>query len=112
VLLAVAVPLLLPFLVCQPGTSLGMVLAVATSLLLPLLVCQSDTGLGMLLAVAVPLLLQLLVCQPGTGLCMLLAVAVPLLLPGYNGHVVNGKQPVPKGGVHSSRSASKCSRHY
>ncbi len=39
--LAVAAPLLLPFLVCQPSTGLRVLLAVvvAVSLLLPLLVC-------------------------------------------------------------------------
>jgi hypothetical protein len=69
VTLAVAIPLLLALLVCQPGI-----------LLTP--------HLPVLLAVAVPLVLVLLVCQPGTGLCVLLAVAVLLLLPGYDGHVV------------------------
>jgi hypothetical protein len=59
-------------------------LAVAVPLLLALLVCQPGTGFCVLLVVAVPLL----VCQPGMGLCVLLAVAVPLLLPGCGGHVV------------------------
>ncbi len=66
------------------------------------------------LAVAVPLLLPLLVYQPGTGLCVLLAVAVLLLLLGCSGHVVqivplavSGRQPVPRGDVHSSRSANR-----
>jgi hypothetical protein len=86
VLLAVAVPLLLPLLVCKPSTGLCVLLAVAVLLLLPLLVCKPNTGLCLLLAIAVPLLLPLLVCQPGTGLCVLLAVAVPLLLPGCGGH--------------------------
>jgi hypothetical protein len=45
---------------------------------------------------------------------VLLAVAVPLLLSGYDGHAVqivplavNGIQPVPGGGIHNSRSASR-----
>ncbi len=87
VLLMVAVPLLLALLVCQPGTGLCMLLAVATSLLVP---------------------------ELGTGLCVLLAVAIPLLLPGYGGHTVqivplavSDKQPIPRGSVHSNRSASR-----
>jgi hypothetical protein len=36
---AVAVMLLLPLLVCQPGIGLRLLLAVVASLLLPLLVC-------------------------------------------------------------------------
>ncbi len=60
---------------------LPMPLAIAVPLLLALLVCQPSTGLHLLLAVAVPLLLTLLVCQSSTSLCLLLAVAVPLLLP-------------------------------
>ncbi len=56
-----------------------MLLALAILLVLPLLVCQPDTGLCVLLVVL--LLLPLLVCEPSTGLCMVIAVAVPLLLP-------------------------------
>ncbi len=89
---------------------LPVLLAVAISLLLALLVCQSGTGLRLLLTVAAPLP----VCQPGTGLCVLLAVAVPLLLPGCSGHAVqivppavSSRQHVPRGGVHSSRSANR-----
>ncbi len=65
-----------------------MLLAVATPLLLSVLVCQPGTGLRLLLAVAVSLMLPLLVYQSGTGLCVLLAVtvAVPLLLLGCGGH--------------------------
>jgi hypothetical protein len=47
---------------------------------------------------------------------VLLAIVVLMLLPGCSGHAVqivplavSGKQPVPRGGVHSSRSANKCS---
>ncbi len=79
-LLAIAVPLLLPLLVYQPGTGLGVLLVIAIALLLALLVCQPGTGLGVLLAIAVALLLTLLVCQPSTGLGVLLAIAVALLL--------------------------------
>jgi hypothetical protein len=50
--------------------------AVAVPLLLALLVCQPSTSLRLLLAVTTPLL----VCQPGTGLCVLLAIVVLLLL--------------------------------
>ncbi len=70
--------------------------------------------LPVLLAVAVPLLLLLLVYQPSTGLCVPLAVAVSLLLLGCDGHVVqivplavSDRQPVPGGGVHSSRIANR-----
>ncbi len=87
---------------------------VAVSLLLLLLVCQPSTGLCVLLAIATLLLLPLLVCQPGTGLYVLLAIVVLLLLPGCGGHAihivplaVSDKQPVPGGGVHSSRSANR-----
>ncbi len=66
------------------------------------------------LAVTVPLLLALLVCQLGTGLYVLLTITVPLLLSGCDGHavhivplVVNGRQPVPGGGVHNNRNANK-----
>jgi hypothetical protein len=38
-LLAVAISLLLPFLVCEPGTCLCVLLAIAILLLLSLLVC-------------------------------------------------------------------------
>jgi hypothetical protein len=45
---------------------------------------------------------------------VLLAIAVPLLLLGCGGHAVqivllavSGRQPVPGGGVHSSRNANK-----
>jgi hypothetical protein len=55
-------------------------------LVLPLLVCQPGTGLCVLLAVVVSLVLPLLVCQLSTGLYVLLAVVVLLLL-GYGGHV-------------------------
>jgi len=48
------------------------------------------------------------------GLCVLLAVAVLLLLLGCGRHavqivlpVVNGRQPVPGSGVHSSRNANR-----
>jgi len=89
-------------------------LAVAVPLLLSLLVCQLGTGLRLLLVMAAALLLPLLVCQPGMGLCVLLAVAVLLLLPGCGGHAVqivplaiNGKQPVPRGDIHSSHSANR-----
>jgi hypothetical protein len=76
---------------------------VAVPLLLPVLVCEPGIGLGVLLAVAVPVLLPVLVCQPGTGLCMLLAVAVP-----SNGrHAASARQLVPGGGVHSNRNAVK-----
>jgi len=85
-------------------------LVVVVSLLLPLLVCQLGTGLRLLLAMAVPLL----VYQLGMGLCMLLAIAVLLLLPGYDGHAVqivppavSDRQPVPRGSVHSNRSANR-----
>ncbi len=112
--LAVAVPLLLPLLVYQPSTGLSVSLAVAVPLLLPLLVYQPSTGLSVPLTVAVPLLLPLLVYQPGTGLCVLLTVAVLLLLLGCGGHavqivplVVSGRQPVPRGGVHSNRIANR-----
>ncbi len=108
--LAIAVPLLLALLVCQPGTGLRLLLAVTA----PLLVCQSSTGLYVLLAVAVSLLLPLLVYQPGMGLCVLLAITVPLLLSGCSGHAVqivplavSNRQPIPRGGVHSSRNASR-----
>jgi hypothetical protein len=67
---------------------LCLLLAVAVSLMLPLLVCQPSTGLCALLTVTVPLLLSLLVCQLGMGLYVLLPVTVPLLLPGYGGHAV------------------------
>ncbi len=114
VLLAIAIPLLLPLLVYQPSTGLSVPLAVAVSLLLPLLVYQPSTGLFVPLAVAVPLLLPLLVYQSGTGLCVLLTVAVLLLLLGCSGHAVqivplavNGKQPVPRSGVHSSCIANR-----
>jgi hypothetical protein len=114
--LAVAVPLLLPLLVYQPGTGLCVPLAVVVLLLLPLLVYQLGMGLCMSFAVAVPLLLPLLVYQPGMGLYVLLAVAVLLLLLGCGGHAVqivplavSGKQPVPGGDVHSSRNANRCS---
>jgi hypothetical protein len=110
--LAVAVPLLLPLLVYQPSTGLSVSFAVAVPLLLPLLVYQPSTGLSVPLAV--PLLLPLLVYQPGTGLCVLLTVAVLLLLLGCGGHAVqivplavSGRQPVPRGGVHSSRIANR-----
>ncbi len=93
---------------------LPVLLAVAVPLLLALLVCQPGTGLRLLLMVATPLLLPFLVCQPGTGLCVLLAVAVSLLLVGCGGHAVqivslavNGRQLVPGGGVHSSRNANR-----
>jgi hypothetical protein len=59
---------------------LSVLLAVAVPLLLPLLVRQPGIGLRLLLVVVAPLLLPLLVCQPGTGLCVLLAVVVLLLL--------------------------------
>ncbi len=59
--LTVAVALLLPLSVCQPGTDLRLLLAVAALLLLPLQVCQPGTGLGVLLTVVGPLL-PLLVC--------------------------------------------------
>jgi hypothetical protein len=59
-------------------------LAVAVALLLPLLVCQLGISLRLLLTMAAPLL----VCQPSTGLCVLLAVVVLLLLPGCGGHAV------------------------
>jgi len=85
-LLVVAIPLLLPLLVCQLGTGLYVLLAVTVLLLLPLLVCQSGTNLCVLLTIAVPLLLPLVVFQPGTNLCVLLAVAVSLLLLGSGGH--------------------------
>jgi len=49
---------------------LPVLLAVATPLLLPLLVCEPGTGLCVLLAIAISLLLPLLVCEPGTGLCV------------------------------------------
>jgi hypothetical protein len=85
-------------------------LAVAVPLLLPLLVCQPGIGLRLLLAVAAPLL----VYQLSTGLCVLLAVAVLLLLPGCGGHavqivplVISRRQPVPGGGVHNSRTANR-----
>jgi len=114
VLLAVAIPLLLPLLVYQPSTGLSVPLAVAVSLLLPLLVYQPSTGLSVPLAVAVPLLLPLLVYQSGMGLCVLLTVAVLLLLLGCSGHAVqivplavNGRQPVPRSGVHSSCIANR-----
>ncbi len=114
VLLAVAVPMLLPLLVYQPSMGLSVPLAVAIPLLLPLLVYQSNTGLSVPLAIAVPLLLSLLVYQPGTGLYVLLTVAVLLLLLGCGGHAVqivslavSGRQPVPRGGVHSSRIANR-----
>ncbi len=114
VLLAVAVPLLLPLLVYQPSTSLCVLLAVAIPLLLPLLAYQPSTGLCVLLAVAVPLLLPLLVYQPSTGLCVPLAVAVLLLLLGRGGHavqivslVVSDRQPVPGGSAHSSRIVNR-----
>ncbi len=62
VLLAVAVPLLLPLLVYQPSTGFSVPLAVAVLLLLLLLlVYQSSTGLSVPLVVAVPLPLPLLV---------------------------------------------------
>jgi hypothetical protein len=55
-------------------------------------------------------LLLLLVCQPGTGLYVLLAITVLLLLSGCGGHgvqivplAVNGRQPLPRGGVHNNR---------
>jgi len=112
--LAVAVPLLLPLLVYQLSTGLSMPLAIVVSLLLPLLVYQPSTGLSVSLAVAVPLLLPFLVYQPGTGLCVLFTVAVLLLLLGYGGHAVqivslavSGRQPVPRGGVHSSRITNR-----
>jgi hypothetical protein len=114
VLLAVAVPLLVALLVCQPGTGPRLLLVVAAPLLLSLLVCQLGTGPRLLLAVAASLLLPFLVCQPGTSLCVLLVVTVLLLLPGCGGHAVeivslavSGRQPVPGGGIRSSRSASK-----
>jgi hypothetical protein len=88
---------------------------------MPFLVCQPGTGLCVLLAVVAPLLIY----QPSTGLCVLFVVAVLLLLPGCNGHAVqivslavSGKQPVPGGGVHNSRSATNalfcrmCMRSY
>ncbi len=91
-----------------------MPLVVVVPLLLLLLVCQPGIGLCVLLAVAASLLLLLLVCQLGTGLCMLLAVMVLLLLPGCGGHAVqivplavSGRQPVPRGGIHCSRSANR-----
>jgi len=91
---------------------LPVLLAVAVPLLLPLLVYQPSTGLSVPLAV--PLLLSLLVYQPGTGLCVLLTVAVLLLLLGYGGHAVqivsltvSGRQPVLRGDVHSSRIANR-----
>jgi len=80
VVLAVAVPLLLPLSVCQPSTSLRVVLAIVIQLLVPVWVCQPGAGLCVLLAVAVALLLAVVVCQPGMSLCVLLAVAVALLL--------------------------------
>ncbi len=105
---AVAIPLLLPLLVCQLGMGLRLLLAVAVPLLLALRVYQLGTGLRLLLAVAVPLLLLLRVCQLGTGLYMLLAIAVSLLLSSCGGHAihivplaVNGGQPILGGGVHS-----------
>jgi hypothetical protein len=108
--LAIAVPLLVALLVCQPGTGLHLLLAVA----MPLLVCQPSIDLCVLFAVTVSLLLLLLVCQPGTGLCVLLAVAVPLLLSGCGGHAVQivplavgGRQLIPGSGIHNSRSASR-----
>jgi hypothetical protein len=58
-----------------------MLLTVAVPLLVPLRVCQPGTGLCVLLAVAVPLLLAVLVCQPGTSLCVLHAVTIAVLLP-------------------------------
>jgi len=61
------------------------VLAVAVPLLLPLPVCEPGTGLDVVLVVAIPLLLPLLVRQPGTGLRLLLAVAGPLLFPARVG---------------------------
>ncbi len=70
--------------------------------------------LPVLLAVAVPLLLPLLVHQSSMGLCVPLAVTVPLLLLGCGGHAiqivplaVSGRQPVPRGNVHSSRIANR-----
>jgi hypothetical protein len=107
VLLAVAVPLLVPLSVCQPGTGLCVLLAITVPLLVPVRVCQPGTGLCVLLAVAVPLLVPVLVCQPGTGMCVLLPVAVLLLLSGYGGHAVSGRQHVLGGGVHSNRNAIK-----
>jgi hypothetical protein len=103
--LAVAVSLLLPIPVCQPGTGLCVLLAVKVLLWLPIPVCQPGMGLCVLLAV--PLLVLVPVCQLRTGLCMLLAIAVPLVLPGYGGHAVSDKQPIPGGGVHSNRNAIK-----
>ncbi len=107
-------PAVAALLVYQPSTGLCMPLAVAVPLLLPLLVYQPSTGLSVPLAVAAPLLLPLLVYQSSTGLCVLLAVAVMLLLLGCGGHavqivplVVSGRQPVPRGGVHSSRIANR-----
>jgi hypothetical protein len=64
---------------------LDVLFAVAIALLLPLLVCQPGTGLNVLLTVAVALLLSLLICQPGTGLVVLLVVTVPLLLLSWVG---------------------------
>jgi len=70
--------------------------------------------LSVLLAVAVPLLLSLLVYQSSTGLCVPLVVAISLLLLGCGGHAVqivplavSGRQPVPGGGIHSSRIANR-----
>jgi hypothetical protein len=90
---------------------LPVLLAVGVSLLLPLLVCQPGTGLCLLLAVAAPLL----VCQSGTGLCVLFAVTVLLLLPGCDGHVVqivplavSGRQPILGDDVHNNRSGNRC----
>ncbi len=105
---AVAVPLLLPLPVCQLGMGLRLLLVVAVPLLLALWVYQLGTGLRLLLTVAVPLLLALRVCQLGTGLYMMFAVVVSLLLSGCDRHAihivllaVNGRQPIPGGGVHS-----------
>ncbi len=70
------IPLLLNLSVCLLPR-----LAVAVPLLLPFLVYQSSTGLSVPLTVAVPLLLPLLVYQPSTGLSVPLAVAVSLLMP-------------------------------
>ncbi len=97
---------------------LSVPLAVAIPLLLALLVCQPGTGVRLLLIVAAPLL----VCQPSTGLCVLFTVTVPLLLPGYDGHAVqivplavSGRQPVPGGSilqdVHEELQGGELHRH-
>jgi hypothetical protein len=91
-----------------------MLLTVAVPLLLPLLVCQPGASLYVLLTIAILLLLSLLVYQPGTSLYVMLTVAVPLLLPGCGGHAVqivplaiSDRQGFLRGDVHSSCNASR-----